>query len=104
MLWIASKLKVDIRVLTLAKGKCAETVIHLMNDERSKKAVQAAIDFGMMEIGIEELNAAYAAAYANAASYASYAAAARKENRLKIANICREILTQEVFEKVNSIN
>jgi hypothetical protein len=103
MLWMASKLKVDIRAIALAKGKCAETVIHLMKDERSKKAVQAAIDFGMMKIDIEELNtAAAAAAAADAASAATYAyaAAARKENRLKTANICREILAKEVFEKI----
>jgi len=150
MLWIASKLQVDERILTLAKGKCAETVIHLMN-QRSKDAVKAAIAFGEGKINRAELNkyiyaaaaaaadsyaayAAYAAAadsyaadtaadsaadsyaadaadatdaayaatdsYAAYAAYAAAAAVAKKQNQLQTANICREILTNEVFKKL----
>ena len=132
MLWIAQKLDVDKRTLTLAKGKCVETVIHLMKDERSVAAIKAAIAYGKGEIDEEELkkaanaayatdahaaayaaNAAYAAAYAaafaaaNAAANAAYAAAAadaaayaaaEKENQMLTANICREILTKEMFK------
>ena len=117
MLWIAAKLKVDKRLLTLAKGKCAETVLHLMRDQRSKDAVRAAIDYGHGIISDEQLRitaaaaaaaytaaayaacAAYAAANAAAAAYdAAYAAcAARKQNQLQTANICREILTEVVL-------
>jgi hypothetical protein len=78
MLWLAKKLDVGIKPLTLTKGYCAKTVEHLMKDERSKKAVQAAIDFGKGKITKEELDAAaYADAYdaATAAAYAAYAAA-----------------------------
>ena len=81
MLWLAKKLDVGIKPLTLTKGYCAKTVEHLMKDERSKKAVQAAIDFGKGKITKEELDAdaydaATAAAYAAyAAAYAAYAAA-----------------------------
>jgi hypothetical protein len=77
LLWWARKENVDKRVLTLAKGRCAETVIHLMKDQRSKDAVKAAIDYGHGLITDEQLMAAYAAAYA-AAAYAAdaYAAAA----------------------------
>ena len=79
MLWLAKKLDVDIKLLTLTKGYCAKTVEHLMKDERSKKAVQAAIDFGEGKITKEELAATAAAAYAAyaayAAAYAAYAAA-----------------------------
>jgi len=61
---------------------------------------------------------AYASAYASAAAYAAavaaddaadadaaYAAAyaARSENRQKTANICREILTDEVFSKLKKL-
>ena len=46
MLWIAAKLQIDKRLLTLTKGKCAATVLRLMKDKRSKKAVKAAIDYG----------------------------------------------------------
>ncbi len=68
MLWLAKKVNVGIRPLTLAKGKCANTVRHLMKDERSIKAVDAAIDFGNGVINEDEL-----AAYAASAAYAAYA-------------------------------
>jgi hypothetical protein len=76
MLWLASCLGVDKRLLTLAKGRCAQTVLYLMKDQRSKDAVKAAIDYGEGNITDQELRAyADAAAYA-AAAYAAYAAAA----------------------------
>jgi len=84
LLWLFKKTNPDdLRLITLAKGRCVEGVVHLMKDERSKKAVQAAIDFGEGSITREELNAAadaayaaaYADAYAAAAAYATYAAA-----------------------------
>ena len=103
MLWIAKKMSVDIRTLTLAKGKCAETVLHLMKDERSKKAVETAISFGEGKATLKELNAAYAAAAAIDAADAADAAAADAayaENQKKTAEICREYLTKEVFELI----
>jgi len=143
LLWLAKKIDLPIPLITLAKGKCAETVIHLMKDQRSKDAVKAAIAFGNGEISREELNACAAAAYAAdayaaaayaadayaaaaaaaaAAAYAAdaYAAAAaaaaadaaadayadadaRKENQLKTANICREVLGAEIIKKVNEL-
>ena len=75
MLWIASRLKVDKRLLTLAKGHCAKTVLHLMQDQRSIDAVNAAIDYGNGLIDNNQLAAAYADAAAAAAAYAAYAAA-----------------------------
>jgi len=110
MLWIASRLNVDKRLLTLAKGRCAETVLHLMRDQRSKDAVRAAIDFGEGKIDTIQLeSAAYAAAAAAADAYAAAAAAAatyvaddaRKQNQLATANICREILTDVVLSAYN---
>lgn len=143
MLWIASKVGVDTKKLTLAKALCAKTVIHLMKDERSIKAVKIAEKFGNGLATIKELNdayaayasayaayaatgAAYAAAGAAAASaydaYDAYAAAyaaagaasaatydasaatydayvaAEKQNQMQTANICREILTNEIFK------
>jgi hypothetical protein len=97
MLWIARKAGVDFRTLTLAKGLCAETVKHLMTDERSRKAVEVAIAYGRGEATDEELqDAAADAAYA--AYAAAHAADAKKENQLKTANICREILTDAVMQ------
>jgi len=80
LLWLADKLKVDDRPFTLAKGHCANTVRHLMKDDRSIKAVDAAIAYGNGEISKEELKdssyASYAAYYAADASYAASAYAA----------------------------
>ena len=83
LLWWATKEGVALRELTLAKGRCAETVIHLMKDQRSKDAVQAAINYGNGLITDDQLRAAAVAAYtaatADATAYtaavAAYAAA-----------------------------
>ena len=79
MLWLARNLDIDKRVVTLAKGHCANTVRHLMKDERSIDAVDMAIKYGEGNATDTELAAAYAAAYAadasSAAAYAAYAAA-----------------------------
>jgi len=79
LLWLARKLNVDLRTITLAKSLCAKTVVHLMKDKRSVKAVEVAERFGKGLAEKEELAAAaYAAAAADAAAaYAdAYAAAA----------------------------
>ena len=124
MLWIANKEGVDKRLLTLAKARCAKTVIHLMKDKRSIKAVEVAEAYGNGEASEEDLKKAYiaaAAVYADAAAAysadtaaysadaAAYSAAysadvadvARKTNQLQTANICRELLTEAIFEKLN---
>ena len=77
LLWLAKKIDLPIDKLTLTKGHCAKTVFHLMKDERSRKAVDAAIAFGEGKISKEELkNAAYAAyAAADAAADAATDAA-----------------------------
>jgi hypothetical protein len=81
MLWAAQKLGCPLPLLTLAKGKCAETVMHLMCDDRSRNAVKVAIDFGNGVASREDLDAAAADA-ADAAkdafddAFASYTAAA----------------------------
>ena len=76
LLWLAQKVNIPLKELTLAKGYCAKTVIHLMKDERSIKAVEAAIAFGEGNITRGELDAAAAAAYAADAAYAAAAYAA----------------------------
>ena len=82
LLWLFKRTNPDdLQLLTLAKGHCANTVRHLMKDERSIKAVDAAIAFGEGKISRDELDAsasaaddAYAdAAYAAAAADAAYA-------------------------------
>ena len=145
MLWLAEKIGVDLKTITLAKALCANTVKHLMEDKLSIHAINIAIEFGKNRATRKELDAAnaaavyaanaaayaanaagnaaaYAAAYAaytaayvahaanatanataNAAAYAAiYAttdvAAAKKKNQLETANICKLILTEEVFK------
>lgn len=110
MLWIAKKLNVDLKPLTLAKVRCASTVRHLMKDPRSTNALDVALRFANGEATREELNAAAAdAAYAAAdAANAAYAAAdaadarreSRQQNQKATADICREVLTDLVFEKL----
>ena len=72
LLWLAKKCGVELQPLTLAKGHCANTVRHLMTDERSLKAVDVAIAFGEGKATREELDTAAA----DAATAAYYAAAA----------------------------
>ena len=100
LLWLFRKTNGDKRLLTLAKGHCANTVRHLMKDERSIKAVDAAIAYGEGIIGDDELAAAYAAAAASAdaAAYAAAAAyASRIKSQLQTADICRQYLPIEVW-------
>ena len=75
MLWLGKRIDIDNRPLTLAKGLCANTVRHLMKDERSVKAVDTVIAYGNGLATDEELAAAAAAAAAVADAYAAAAAA-----------------------------
>ena len=132
LLWLAQKVDIDIRLLTLAKARCAKTVYHLMNDDRSRKAVDVAERFGLGLATKEELAyaasaadaayadayAAYAAAYAyadataasyaaDAAAYAAYSAAAysdaKSENLKLTADICRDVFANELLSKINKL-
>jgi len=103
----------DLRKLILAKGHCANTVRHLMKDERSINAVDTAIKYGEGKCELDELNkadaaasaASYAASYAASASYAAEAAASASyasyaKNQKATAKICRKHLTKAVMEKI----
>lgn len=127
MLWLAGRSGINLRTLTLAKARCAKLVIHLMEDERSRKAVEVAEKFGLGQATCEELDeardnaadaayaetagatyAAYAAvadAVALSASYAAYAAASYTADlaaKIKVlkqcAEICREVIPFEMIE------
>ena len=105
MLWIAHKLEINIYKLTTAKYLCANTVRHLMKDQRSIDALEAAKLFGQKKIGKKKLKAAAVAAVAANvaataaydAAYAAYADAAKQQNQQQTADICRKVLTKEVF-------
>jgi hypothetical protein len=78
LLWLAKKIGIKLQPLTLAKGHCANTVRHLMKNERSIKAVDMAIAFGEGKATMKELNNAAAGAADAAAEAAEdyYAAGA----------------------------
>jgi hypothetical protein len=87
MLWLADQLGVEHRLLVKAAARCANTVRHLMRDERSTAAVDAALQYADGELSREDMqeyedaaidafNAAKAAgAAASADSWSAYAAA-----------------------------
>ena len=115
MLWLARKLDIDKRVVTLAKGHCANTVRHLMKDERSIAAVDMAIKYGEGNATDSELDAAadaaydatadaydaYDADYATADAAAAYAAAddayARKKSQQATFEICRKYIPLDLI-------
>ena len=79
LLWLFKKTNPDdLQLFTLVKGYCANTVRHLMKDERSVNAVDVSIAFGEGKATQKELDdaAAYAAYAASATSAAAYASAA----------------------------
>ena len=107
LLWLAEKVDIGLQPLTLAKGHCANTVRHLMKDERSINAIDVAITFGEGKASREELSSAAAdAAYAAsaAADAAADAAAAKKQNQMQTADICREYIGGLIIEKCNEFN
>lgn len=56
LLWLFKKVNPkEIREITLAKGHCAKTIIHLMKYEESRAATYAAIAFGNGEINEDEM-------------------------------------------------
>jgi hypothetical protein len=79
LLWLAEKIEVFERLRYLAAGHCANTVRHLMQDERSRDAVDAVIAYGEGKIGMDELfsrKCGAVSAFADAAAEANAKAAA----------------------------
>jgi len=116
LLGLAKKIDIPKRPLTLAKARCAKTVIHLMKDERSINAVNLAEEYGLSdEVSEDDLrkaaaDAADAATYAAYAAYAAYDAAtdaayadALSKNQLQTAEICREVLGKMIIARVNEL-
>jgi hypothetical protein len=71
LFWLAKKIGIERQPLTLANGHCANTVRHLMKNERSIEGVDMAIAFGEGRATMEELNNAAAAICMRAAFYAA---------------------------------
>ena len=133
MLWIATKLEVDVRKLTLAKALCVKTMKNLKKSEKSLQSLEVAIKFGNNKASFEEIEKAkeeaviavnlakdtsyYVEAYAvyvttyavyepfNNSNNSAYSTyiSFREINQTKSANICRKILTDLVIEKYNNL-
>jgi hypothetical protein len=128
LLWLAKRLNVDDKKLTLAKALCANQVRHLMKDQKSLDTLDACFKYANGEITREELDAsayaasaaaasadaaaasasAYAAASAadadaSAYAYAYAASAAKMDSLKKSADICKEILTEDVLQKYKNL-
>jgi hypothetical protein len=101
MLWIASKVGVEDKLIIKTAALCANTVRHLMTDKRSTDAIDIALKYAEGLATKDELRAAYAAAaYARADARADARAAADDAYKLQTATICREYLTDAVFQKI----
>jgi hypothetical protein len=126
MLNVAGIFNINKRILTLAKGHCANTVRHLMMDDRSIKAVDTAIAFGEGRATESELNIAYYHVYninssiyneniiyahlaattacnnnMNTAYFTYKSSTDKKENEKLTADICRKYLTELVFNSLD---
>tara|TARA_R110000868_G_scaffold13193_4_gene62003 strand:+ start:1088 stop:1558 length:471 start_codon:yes stop_codon:yes gene_type:complete len=115
ILWLFERINPKkLRELALAKGHCANTVRHLMADERSLIAVDTAIAYAFTAIAYaftalaasaSAFAAGYSAAAASAASVfaagysaaAASAASAQKDNQKLTADICRKYLPLEIW-------
>lgn len=57
LLWLFQKTNPeDIRLLTLAKGHCANTMRYFIQNEKTRYAIDAAIDYGKGKISLIKLN------------------------------------------------
>lgn len=126
LLWLANKVDIDKRKLTLAKAHCANTVRHLMKDQRSINAIDVAIAYGNNQADDEQLKTSFTSAevaatksaaaaflspsdaaiihiFSSAAATAVCAAdnVARTKNLKQTADICREYIGQLLINKVN---
>lgn len=130
LLWMAKKLGVDERKLTLCAALCAHTVVQHMEDPRSREAIRVAFLWGRGKATDEQLMAARdaaryakaryhseaaarqaAAAWFDAAIWSAAAAAGgpdngaddREANQLRTARIARKVLTEDVMEKIKEV-
>ena len=117
LIWLFQKVNPeDVRLRVLVAGHCANTVKHLMKDQRSRDAVDGAIAFGEGKIDEDTLDKLARAARAARAYYAAVAAAAAaaadaycaaanasaasdnlEANQLETANIVRKFIPIEKF-------
>jgi len=106
LLWLAQEIDIALKPLILAKGHCANTVRHLMNEERSIKALDTVIAFGEGKATCGELDYASAFHYINVAVYTSVSAAsayASEEIKKKTSDICRKYIGDLIINKVNEL-
>ena len=119
--WLAQKIELDKRSLVLVGGHIANTVRHLMTDDRSKQAVDVCIAYGEGRASDDELSeaaesaaesasraetmaveAAWATAEAAEAAW-SAARAASAANRKQTADICRQYIGEAIIQQTNKL-
>lgn len=106
LLWLAQKVGIGKRPLTLAIGHCSTLKLHIITDEKSKKTAEVAIAYGEGRATEEEFDIAL-----NASNYSadenSYIAAhvfyTSEETQLQTADICRKYIGHLIIEKVNEL-
>ena len=55
LLWLGQQLNIDLNLLTLCKGHCANTIRYLINDEKVIKGIDIAIAFGENKVTYKDL-------------------------------------------------
>ena len=88
MFWLAEKLEVDLKLFVQAACRCARLVLHLVpkEEERPRRAIEAAEAWLEGRVSIEEVQVATGAARAAAvASWAATAAARAVETAARVA-------------------
>jgi hypothetical protein len=123
LFWLAKKINLPIKTLTLAGALCSKTVIHLIKEKCIIDAILIAEQLGSSEeVSLDDLNtvdrlycnASYASCVAYSAAYAeaygnhisnkcSIAMIASNKSKNETADICREIFGKELIEAVNNI-
>ena len=100
----------DVQLMILVKGHQANTVRHLMKDERSIKAIDTAIEFGEGKVTGEELSIAADAAFSayTAAAYSACASARAAADAAyadaAAAELANQQLTADIFRKYIQID
>jgi hypothetical protein len=105
MLWLAYKLEVDDRTYIKAVVLCINADRHLIKDKCSTDIIDTALRYIDGEISRREYDEYfYEGDGYNVFNMLDEAyRVARGVNSLQSANICREVLTEAVFEKVKQL-
>ena len=109
LMFLVVKLELDRRKAIATNGHIANTVRHLMKDERSVKYVDLCMNFEDTSISFEELKTCASDAMEAVSYFADYyddkptLSSYDAEHQLQTANIVRERLGKDIINKVNQL-